>query len=174
MEVSVRRVRPEDWEVLRHVRLTALADAPHAFGSTYAAEVECGEEHWRGRAADAAAGTRVAMFLAWIDDDAVGIVGGFRPTPEVAVVELVSMWTSAAVRGAGIGRRLVDAVIDWARQTGADRVDLWVTRGNDAAAHLYESIGFEVTGDHQPLPSDPCKDEVRMRLPLRAPDRPTG
>jgi GNAT superfamily N-acetyltransferase len=92
----------------------------------------------------------------------------------VAVVELVSMWTSAAVRGAGIGRRLVDAVIDWARQTGADRVDLWVTRGNDAAAQLYESIGFEVTGDHQPLPSDPCKDEVRMRLPLRAPDRPTG
>jgi GNAT superfamily N-acetyltransferase len=114
------------------------------------------------------------MFLAWIGDDAVGIVGGFRPTPEVAVIDLVSMWTSAVVRGAGIGRRLVDAVIDWARQTGVDRIELWVTRGTDAAARLYESIGFEVTGDHQPLPSDPCKDEVRMHLSLRAADGPTA
>lgn len=45
-------------------------------------------------------------------------------------------------------------------------VELWVTRGNDAAVRLYETAGFRLTGGHQPLPSDPCKDELRMRLPL--------
>jgi ribosomal protein S18 acetylase RimI-like enzyme len=39
-------------------------------------------------------------------------------------------------------------------------------RGNDAAQQLYESMGFIVTGDHKPLPSDPCKDEVRMSRSL--------
>ena len=48
----------------------------------------------------------------------------------------------------------------------AERVELWVTRGNDPARHLYESMGFVETGDHQPLPSDPCKDEIRMVLAL--------
>jgi ribosomal protein S18 acetylase RimI-like enzyme len=47
-----------------------------------------------------------------------------------------------------------------------ETVELWVTRGNDAAVHLYEAAGFSLTGDHQPLSSDPCKDELRMRLPL--------
>ncbi len=40
--------------------------------------------------------------------------------------------------------------------------DLWVTTGNEAAEGLYQSMGFEQTGDHQPLPSDPDKDETRM------------
>jgi hypothetical protein len=31
---------------------------------------------------------------------------------------------------------------------------------------LYEATGFRLTGDYQPLPSDPCKDELRMRRAL--------
>ncbi|MEO1059232.1 MAG: GNAT family N-acetyltransferase, partial [Actinomycetota bacterium] len=71
-----------------------------------------------------------------------------------------------AARRAGTGRVLVDAVVDWGRVTGADAIELWVTRGNDDAADLYRRSGFDETGDVAPLPSDPCKDEIRMRLPL--------
>jgi hypothetical protein len=49
---------------------------------------------------------------------------------------------------------------------GMVAVELWVTRGNDAALHLYESQGFCRTGEHEALPSDPCKDELRMRRML--------
>jgi ribosomal protein S18 acetylase RimI-like enzyme len=45
-------------------------------------------------------------------------------------------------------------------------VNLWVTRGNDAAVHLYESQGFCRTGEHEALPSDPCNYELRMRRML--------
>ena len=37
-EITVRRVRAEEWERLRETRLRALADAPMAFGATLADE----------------------------------------------------------------------------------------------------------------------------------------
>lgn len=165
MEVAVRRVSPGEWEALRAVRLAALADAPHAFASTHASEADWGDERWRDRAETGSIGDRVAMYLAWLGDRAVGLAGGYRPA-ERSVVELVSMWTDASARRSGVGRELATAVVGWAEETGADVVELWVTDGNDAARELYASIGFRLVGDHQPLPSDPCKDEIRMRLRL--------
>ena len=78
------------------------------------------------------------------------------------------MWVSPTHRRARTASELVDAVVRWAVETGAPTVELWVTRGNDAAVGLYEAAGFRLTGDHQPLPSDPCKDELRMRRALDA------
>ena len=76
------------------------------------------------------------------------------------------MRVSPPHRRARIAARLVDAVIGWARETDAKSVELWVTQGNDAAARLYEDLGFRATGEHQPLPSDPGKDQLRMRRTL--------
>ena len=73
------------------------------------------------------------------------------------------MWVSPPHRRARIAARLIDAVIGWARETDAKSVELWVTQGNDAAARLYEGLGLPGTDEHQPLPSDPGKDELRMR-----------
>ncbi len=164
--IVVRRVRPDEAETLRGVRLAALADSPSAFGSTYAGEMLLTTEDWAGRARGASIGSERAMFLAVADEDVVGLAGGYRPGPAPEVVELVSMWTDPSVRRAGVGRRLVTAVLEWAAATGATEVQLWVTRGNTAAEVLYRSMGFAETGDHQPLPSDPCRDETRMTLRL--------
>jgi GNAT superfamily N-acetyltransferase len=159
--------------VLRAVRLAALADTPAAFGSTLERELAFADAEWTDRAVAGSAGDERCTFLAWhADGRVVGIVGGYRVDPSEGAVDashgidLVSMWTDPTVRRAGIGGALVDAVIGWARGGGADRIELWVTRGNDPAQTLYESKGFAPTGDHQPLPSDPCKDEIRMVLPL--------
>jgi GNAT superfamily N-acetyltransferase len=96
----------------------------------------------------------------------VGLVGGYRPEPDSSRVELVSTWTHPVARRAGVGRLLVDAVLDWARICGAPAVELWVTRGNLGAEKLYRAMGFVDAGDYQPLPSDPCKEELRMRVDL--------
>ncbi len=159
-------MRGDEGETLKAIRLEALADAPFAFGSTYEAECERPAAEWAARARAGADGVERVTFFAERDDGIVGLVGGFRPQADRPVVELVSMWTSPAARRSGVGRALVSAVLDWGRAIGASSVELWVTHGNDAARRLYEAIGFRATGDVQPLPSDPCKDELRMRRVL--------
>src|ERR1700751_4674610 len=47
--ILVREITADDWELMRDVRLTALSEAPYAFGSTYAREAAFTEETWRGR-----------------------------------------------------------------------------------------------------------------------------
>ncbi len=113
-----------------------------------------------------AAGERSVTFFAIVDESVVGLVSAYRADPAERSTELVSMWVSPTYRRAGVAVELVTAVVDWAHQTGMATVELWVARGNDAAVRLYGTAGFRLTGDQQPLPSDPCKDEVRMRLRL--------
>lgn len=166
MEAFVRRVRIDEGPLLKSVRLAALTDSPSAFGSSYAAEAGLQDDHWTDRAILGAAGERSATFFAVVDESVVGLVSTYRPDPAGLSVELVSMWVSPAHRRAGIAAELVAAVVSWAHQTDMATVELWVTRGNHAAVRLYQTAGFHLTGDHQPLPSDRCKDELRMRLSL--------
>jgi [ribosomal protein S18]-alanine N-acetyltransferase len=57
------------------------------------------------------------------------------------------------LRGArrGAGRALVDAVLAWAAERGAERVRTSVTEGNAAATRLYAAAGFADTGEREPL-----------------------
>lgn len=166
MEAVVRRVGREEGALLKSVRLSALADSPAAFGSSYAAKAEQPDDHWRDRARLGAAGQSSVTFFAIVGESVVGLVSAYRPDPAELSAELVSMWMSPTHRGEGVATALVTAVVDWAHQSGMATLELWVTRGNDAAVGLYETVGFRPTGDYQPLPSDPCKDELRMRLSL--------
>ena len=170
----MRRVTPADARVLKKVRLAALLDSPSAFGSTYAAEAAQPDSYWEERAASSAAGLERAIFLAFEGEEVIGLAGGWRETAGGVGVDLVSMWTAPAARRSGVARRLVEAVVEWARDTEATAVNLWVTRGNDPAQRLYESMGFSTTGDYQPLPSDPCKDELRMEMLLNGSERLAG
>lgn len=160
MAIEVRRITPDDAFALRAVRLAALADAPAAFGSTHERELGFDDAVWVERASGGAAGSDRATFFACDGETIVGLAGGFRI--EEGSIDVVSMWTSPQVRRRGVGRMLVGAVFEWAASHGEPSVALWVTQGNDQARRLYESMGFTETGDHQPLPSDPCRNQTRM------------
>jgi GNAT superfamily N-acetyltransferase len=157
----IRRVRADDVDVYRAIRLSALKDSPAAFGSTYAAEVGRPQSAWCERVRSGSSGDERAIFLAFASGECIGLAGCVEDDLG-ADKQLVSMWVAPAHRGTGVATELIEAVLDWARGTGARSVGLWVTRGNDRAHALYARHGFEVTGDVQPLPSDPCKDEIRM------------
>ncbi|MGH9244690.1 MAG: GNAT family N-acetyltransferase [Acidimicrobiales bacterium] len=49
-------------------------------------------------------------------------------------------------RRQGIGTRLVERAVDWAREQGAHKLTLQVWPHNIAARRLYEKLGFEVEG----------------------------
>ena len=168
----MRRIRPDEGDALRSIRLAALVDTPSAFGSTHAAEVDLPPVHWSARAAASADGTGSATFVAVDGGTFVGMVAAYRPDSATNGIELVSMWVSPTARRRGTAARLVDSVVDWARGAGATNVDLWVAQGNDAAVRLYEVRGFRSTGEYEPLPSDPGRHRMRMRYTLVSPTSP--
>jgi GNAT superfamily N-acetyltransferase len=160
--VLVHEAVQEDWEAVRDIRLEALRDAPTAFGSTYEREILRGETHWRDRIA------RGGTFLAYLPEvsasEPAGLIGGYQEDP--VTVELVSMYVRPRARGRGVGEALVAAVISWASDRNAASVHLWVTETNSSARMLYERCGFTLTGERQPLPSDPGIGEIAMARPL--------
>jgi GNAT superfamily N-acetyltransferase len=159
--VLVREVKPDDWETLRDVRLAALQEAPSAFGSTYAREAAFTEEQWRGRINE-----RSVTFFGYLPDAAepAGLAGVYVPD---GVADVVSMWVRPSARGRAVGEALIEATADWAGARDHAELLLWVTESNAPARRLYERCGFALTGERQPLPSDPTLPEVRMRRPLR-------
>jgi GNAT superfamily N-acetyltransferase len=158
--VVMREVIPDDWQTLRDVRLAALREAPYAFGSTYAREAAFTEEQWRGRISD-----RSVTYFAYLPEnpEPAGLAGVYV---EDDVADVVSMWVRPSARGRGAGEALIEATADWAKTRDHACLLLWVTESNAPARKLYDRCGFALTGERQPLPSDPSVPEVRMRRPL--------
>ncbi len=165
-QISVRRIEEAEFDVLRRIRLEALLDEPSAFGMTHEEEVAYPQQKWIHAARDRSSGPEQANFFAREGDSVVGLVGAYRDRPGSDVLHLVSMWVRATQRGSPAATALVDAVVTWGTEAGYEACELWVTQGNDRALRFYERCGFAPTGEFAPLPSDPCKDELRMRLPL--------
>lgn len=71
--------------------------------------------------------------------------GGIYPTDghEATTCELVKMYLSAAGRGRGIGRQLLEHSIHFARSAGYTRMYLESMPELHHAIHLYEKMGFE-------------------------------
>ena len=82
------------------------------------------------------------------------------------VYELSKMAVSPALRGQGIGRRLIEYAIDRARELGASSLFLGSNSILKNAVHLYESVGFR----HVPSESLPdmhyARADVFMEMAL--------
>jgi GNAT superfamily N-acetyltransferase len=162
--LTLRRLRPDDWAEMRDIRLTALQEAPNAFGSTYAREATFADADWRGRLERPTAVTYLADHTDFADGP-VGIAGGYV-NPETGLPELVAMWVRPDARGRGVGVELVETVVTWAKSLGTDRIQLWVAEVNPAALKLYERCGFTLTGERGELPHNESVTELRMVRPL--------
>lgn len=155
---EIRRLRPDDWALLRTVRLAALREAPYAFASTLEREAAFDEWQWRGRLSSA------TTFVAVGDVGPVGLVTGL--TEESGEIHLVGMWVRTEVRGTSVAADLVSALLGWARDESAGSVRLWVVSGNDRARRFYLRMGFASTGVRQKMPEKPSVDEEQLRLVL--------
>jgi ribosomal protein S18 acetylase RimI-like enzyme len=158
---TIVRLRPDDWQEFRDIRLKALADAPTAFGTTLADAEQQPEEAWRGRLGqdDPILGVR--------DDDLEGLSAmgaGWHPPEQPGRMMVWGMWTAPPARGRGHARALLDWLVDHARAHGVTTAELHVTEGNDTARRLYEQCGFVATGEWEPLrEGSPLRIELMRR-----------
>jgi ribosomal protein S18 acetylase RimI-like enzyme len=140
-DIEVRRLAADDAPLFQDIRLEALRLDSDAFASTFEAES--------------------AKPLSWFAERVGGlhVFGAFRAERLVGVASLiilqsakmahkghlVGMYVRPEARRCGVGRRLVEAVIEIARGH-VEVVQLTVVVGNETARRLYAGLGFEEYG----------------------------
>jgi predicted GNAT family N-acyltransferase len=93
---------------------------------------------WHFIAWDGVAACGTARVLGVDDDDRIIAPAGAR------VVKIGRMAVLATERRRGIGRRLLDAALDFARTNGAEQAEL---SAQEYVVGFYERAGFTVSGD---------------------------
>jgi len=136
-QIQVRRLTPADAALYRDIRLEGLRCNPEAFGSTFEAEDARPLTFFAERL------SRSAAFGAFLHSEILGIAGLLirEGRKEAHKALLVGMYVRPGARGAGVGRRLVETIIDFARPR-VELVQLAVVSDNQQARRLYERLGF--------------------------------
>ena len=159
--ITIEQITRDNLELFKSVRLEALRESPLAFGSTYTKEVAFTDAEWLARL-ERWNGEKGIGFLAMDGEVGCGIAGALVEGEDGSRATLVSMWTAPAYRKRGVGKMLVTAVLEWAKERGVETVELLVTGINDGAMRFYERLGFVKTGRTQAYPIDPTITEFEM------------
>jgi ribosomal protein S18 acetylase RimI-like enzyme len=137
-EPFLRVARPEDEEQLRHLDHTTWSYL-HAVSARPAPD----EPFFRDTAGPA------DHLVAELDGRVVGYVRLGFPTPlpsNTHVRQIRGLAVADEARGKGVGRALLRAAVEQARDGGFRRITLRVLGHNTRARALYESEGFVVEG----------------------------
>jgi ribosomal protein S18 acetylase RimI-like enzyme len=164
--VEIREVRPDEWEDLKRLRLRALQADPDAFGTSFEEASANPDIEWRKWAREGwGSGPQVTLVAVdgnrWVG---MGVCVIRIDDPESS--DVFAMWVEPESRRRGAAGKLLDALTAWAASRGVNEVRLTVSDRNSAAVGLYESAGFEATGDAGPLRPGSSLRKLQMRKAL--------
>jgi putative acetyltransferase len=83
--------------------------------------------------------------------------------------EVAKMAVTLAAQGGGIGRRLLQKVVEEAKDSGAIRLYLETNHKLTPAIRLYEAVGFRRLPPHRVIPSPYARADVSMEIWLTTP-----
>ena len=86
---------------------------------------------------------RERCWIAEMDGEKVGTIMLVKDSEHVARIRLLLLEPQA--RGIGLGARLVDECIGFARRAGYKKITLWTHSVLTAARHIYQKAGFKLT-----------------------------
>jgi DNA-binding MarR family transcriptional regulator/GNAT superfamily N-acetyltransferase len=103
-------------------------------------------------------------WVAQLDGERAGAVYCIRKSDDVAQLRL--LFVEDWARGHGIGRKLVDRCIRFARSKGYARMVLWTNSSLDSARRIYDAAGFTQTREepHPVFPPGTVGQELVLDL----------
>lgn len=147
----IRQLDLADLDAFFQLRLRGLQAHPEAFGTSYQEALEKGPAQYEAilQGIHAADGNFVLGAFTTQGFELIGTVGLRR---EARIKErhkalVVGMYVAPEAAGRGVGRALLAGLLARSeRIEGLRQVQLVVTKENEAARHLYESLGFRCYG----------------------------
>lgn len=143
--IEIRPLTLDDAEAFWVLRLRALRESPQAFGSSYEESLQLTRDEVRERIKIRNIGGDNFVLLAVVGGEFVGMTGFYRQTSlKMSHKGVVwGMFVDADHRGKGIGKALLKASIERARQIpGLEQLHLTVVVDQDPARNLYLTLGF--------------------------------
>jgi ribosomal protein S18 acetylase RimI-like enzyme len=167
--IVVRRIRTEEWEAYRALRLKALISDRITFGSSSGRESQYSEAEWRERTEKGARSTSSSLSVAEVPHR--GLVGMAVGALVEERLWIFGMWVEPGWRGRGTGGALLDSAMVWLHQQRPGQpIFLDVNPRLTAAVRLYESRGFRATGRSKKLDHSPGEIAVEMSTPAETKD----
>ena len=138
---TVRHILAEEVDIFRSMRLEALGAEPASFASTLQDWQNLTDEEWRSRMND-------PVFVAFRQDEPIGMMGLMRQRASKMAhrATLVMVYVRENARGSGVATRLLDTVIDHAKDDGIVQLELAVNAENPAAIRFYKREKFSEIG----------------------------
>jgi DNA-binding MarR family transcriptional regulator/GNAT superfamily N-acetyltransferase len=138
-KITLRPHRPGDmgWVVERHAALYFEQDG---WGAPFEALIAGIVKDFLGKFDPA----RERCWIAEMDGARVGCVFVVKENKTTAKLRLLLV--EPAARGTGLGRRLVDECVAFARAKGYRKLVLWTHAHLAAARHIYQAVGFRKVG----------------------------
>jgi RimJ/RimL family protein N-acetyltransferase len=167
--MEIRRLAEADAGQYREIRLRMLRDHPEAFGSSYEEYLEQPPESVAARFRDQLSAADNFVLGAFEGEQLIATMGLYREHGVKSRHKglIWGVYTVPEARGRGIGRRLMEAIMQQARAIEElELLQLAVASDNLPARRLYESLGFRAWGieRHALKIGDAYVDEAHMAL----------
>ena len=135
--IHVEAMRPEDWDQVKAIYLEGIATGLATFETAAPSFQEWDQSHLRFGRLVARKGNNIVGWAALSPVSRRRVYAG---------VAEVSVYVSAASRGSGIGRRLLDALIVESEQNGISTLQAGIFPENEGSIALHRACGFREVG----------------------------